>query len=112
MKFIGIVMLVVMSFCGVLQAKEKDRKPSQTGNFGKSIDPKSAATFQCLRETTTYIEDTPVLKDYRRILMKKMQGSDKVESQKANDAWQKMDEAITELKLNPCEIVVDEKFPR
>jgi hypothetical protein len=110
MKIIGIVMLVVISFCGVLQAK--DRKPNQTGNFGKAIDPKSAAMFQCLSETTTYIENTPILKDYRRILMKQKFGADKVQAQKAEDAWRKMDDAITTLQLDPCEIVIDEKFPR
>jgi hypothetical protein len=112
MKFIGIVMLVVMSFCGALQAKEKDRKPSQTGSFGKDMDPKSAAMFQCLRDTETYLENTPILKDYRAILMKKKFGADKAEAKKAEQAWQRMDDAITALRLDPCEIVIDEKFPR
>ncbi len=112
MKLAGIVLLVVMSVCGVVQAKEKDRKPNQTGNFGKEIDPKSAAMFQCLRETGDYLENTPVLKDYRRILMKKKFGADKVEAQKAEEAWKKMDDAMTTLGLDPCEIVINEKFPR
>ena len=112
MKLAGIVLLVVMSVCGVVQAKEKDRKPNQTGNFGKEIDPKSAAMFQCLRETGDYLENMPVLKDYRAILMRKKFGPDKAEAKKAEKAWRQMDDAITALRLDPCEITNDEKFPQ
>lgn len=108
-KILGCLLVMGLLITGSISFA-KSRKPNQTGDIGKEMDPKSAAMFKCLRDLESNIENLPILTEYRKNLFKSKQSGNKDEAQKADAAFIQLEGSITDIRLNACENVIGERF--